>query len=502
MKRETKKKVQEMSDIHPNVAASGFVPGDCEPSKRLQGSRVPAVNAASQRARELYRNLKLLFTENEHVVCVRMKSKSDGIVLSGNFDNFKKLALIVNEIDDDDVEFTYICTNPADPAKVAVTNCLEKGESLKGDSVLCRHNLLVDIDTVKRVDVEVAKIPKLPANATQAMINARQKAINKVHQQYGDVATEAEKLASAEVRDRIIAYLHSVGFADPIVSTSGNGWHLIYRLPNLALTEENELLVERVQLYLKQTFSVPGVCKIDVLKDANRMTRFYGSYNRKGIQTDTPYWKSGVITTPKPVEPTSLESLMKVAEQVPAREERKRKLIEIGDARVEDWMMEKALEAYSEAGKIAGFDCAGDGLWNLYSCPWEEEHSSQPGEDTIQVSLRDGVIGFNDLRESCQCVIGDDGRPYKRTWRHFRDACDPDRKLYRFPIEENECIGTNVDFVEIDMNIEEIPDEYADIPRDRPLTGEEMCRVLGARLVDRDGRVYTPFLFVLSLNRD
>jgi hypothetical protein len=49
---------------------------------------------ASQQAKDIYTNLKLMFTEGEHVLCVRSFEKS-GKVYSGYWDNFRALALFI-----------------------------------------------------------------------------------------------------------------------------------------------------------------------------------------------------------------------------------------------------------------------------------------------------------------------------------------------------------------------------------------------------------------------
>jgi hypothetical protein len=51
------------------------------------------------------------------------------------------------------------------------------------------------------------------------------------------------------------------------------------------------------------------------------MTRMYGTTNRKGIEVDTPYWVSGLVSAPEEITPVSLEALQSVAALVPDRGE-------------------------------------------------------------------------------------------------------------------------------------------------------------------------------------
>ena len=54
---------------------------------------------ATQQAKDIYRNLRLMFKEGEHIVCVRSQEK-DGRMWSGYWNDFKKLATFVGGDDD------------------------------------------------------------------------------------------------------------------------------------------------------------------------------------------------------------------------------------------------------------------------------------------------------------------------------------------------------------------------------------------------------------------
>src|SRR6266542_4701862 len=145
---------------------------------------------ASQQAKDIYRNLKLMFIEGEHIVCVRSQEK-DGRMWSGYWSDFKALATFMGGADDglggwdsECIEATYVCTNPCDPAKVMPNNLLEKATaSLRSEDVLYRWNLMIDIDTIKH---------------------------------HGDVASVEERTASFEVALMIVEYLLTQGFPEPL----------------------------------------------------------------------------------------------------------------------------------------------------------------------------------------------------------------------------------------------------------------------------------------------
>jgi hypothetical protein len=137
-----------------------------------------------------------MFIEGEHILCVRSQEKN-GPMWSGYWDNFTHLANFMVDWDCDEVEATYVCTNPCDPAQVKVTNNFSKySSSLSASEVLYRYNLMVDVDTIKH---------------------------------HGDVATVEERQASFKVCMAIHAYLMSLGFPEPSIYTSGNGYHIEIR---------------------------------------------------------------------------------------------------------------------------------------------------------------------------------------------------------------------------------------------------------------------------------
>ena len=97
-------------------------------------------------------------------------------------------------------------------------------KSASKKTVLCRRWMLIDVDPVRPADVS---------------------------------ATEAEKAAAFEVASRVAEHLTSLGWPAPVMTDSGNGWHLLYRvdLPNDALSQQ---LIRAVLIQLADQFDCPS----------------------------------------------------------------------------------------------------------------------------------------------------------------------------------------------------------------------------------------------------
>lgn len=98
-------------------------------------------------------------------------------------------------------------------------------------------------------------------------------------------ATEAEKNATGEVCDSINEYLREQGWPAPIVTASGNGCGLFYRvdLPNDAMSTA---LIRGVLYSLADKFNGPKGTIDKSTHNANRLAKLPGTWARKGTHTD------------------------------------------------------------------------------------------------------------------------------------------------------------------------------------------------------------------------
>lgn len=128
-------------------------------------------------------------------------------------------------------------------------------------------------------------------------------------------STDHEKAAARELVERVRTYLREIGWPEPILADSGNGYHLLYRID---LPVDDGGLVERCLKALAAQFDSVEV-KIDTtVFNPSRIVKLYGTVSRKGDNTpDRPHRRSRVIDIPDERSPVPIELLEALAATAP-----------------------------------------------------------------------------------------------------------------------------------------------------------------------------------------
>jgi hypothetical protein len=218
------------------------------------------------------------------------------IVAAGFFDDQEKaVAAVLGLVSANRHEGIYVTINPVDPALLGRANN-RMAHNISGtadQNVKVLRRLLVDID------------PERPSGVSSS---------NHEH----DFAIEHAR----HIKD----VLCKEGWPEPLLGDSGNGAHLIYRLPDLENSPDNVDLLKRVLRGLNQRFMVhrDGVTlKVDEkVFNPSRISKIYGTLAKKGQHlNDRPHrWarilsgadSEGVVTL------AQLTSITAVDEQKPA----------------------------------------------------------------------------------------------------------------------------------------------------------------------------------------
>jgi hypothetical protein len=159
------------------------------------------------------------------------------------------------------------------PIAMPVTNRIGPARTCATDAdVLKRHWILIDVD------------PTRPANVS---------------------ATDTERAEAWRVLSSVQATMTASGWADPIVASSGNGWHLCYPvlLPNDDPTRDK---IKSLLSGLDQRCSTAGA-KVDTRTyNASRIWKLYGTHARKGGATaERPHRLAWVTTAAKQKDSSS-----------------------------------------------------------------------------------------------------------------------------------------------------------------------------------------------------
>ncbi len=235
---------------------------------------------------------------------------------SGYFNDFDKLADAIAS-KSGEVEAVYVTLNPVNPALRARANNWLKPyakTTTQDQDILRRRYLFIDVD------------PQRPA---------------------GISSTNEEKALAKELHAAVHTWLTELGWPEPLVADSGNGYHLLYRI-DLPNTNESRELVESCLLALDAKFSTDKV-KVDTsVFNAARIIKAYGSLAAKGDSTeDRPHRIAKMPTNAQYTgEIVTLEQLTALAAMSPATNKGKNKS---GRATQGSWTPELVSQALTDA---------------------------------------------------------------------------------------------------------------------------------------------------------
>lgn len=138
------------------------------------------------------------------------------------------------------------------------------------------------------------------------------------------ISSTNEELALAETKANVvIEYLSGIGFPEPLIACSGNGYHLLYRI-NLPRSPDNDLVVKTILYSLDAKFSDEKTGVDIVNNNASRIFKLYGTWARKGDNTaERPHRLSRIVSVPEPFEIVDTDILMRYVKEHPLSEEDK-----------------------------------------------------------------------------------------------------------------------------------------------------------------------------------
>lgn len=258
-------------------------------------------------------------------------------------------------------------------------------------------------------------------------------------------SSDEEKNLAWEKALQVREFMIEKGFYPPIFCDSGNGYHLLFRI-SLENTKENTNLVRGVLLGLSDRFSDDSV-KIDrKVFNAARITKYYGTYARKGRddqENGRPHRLSGFIDFPDLAEinvndKSLLESLAVLEEKKESSFSGSGSQEESVDF-VRDFFEEHDID-YKETDKLgATYFYLTDG------CVFNEEHK---GKDACVIVNEEGKRIYKCFHDSCE----------GQHWGDFVRVFEPDYKTFEERQEAEQA------FLE-EMFGEEVEDEGASEPR-------------------------------------
>ena len=99
----------------------------------------------------------------------------------------------------------------------------------------------------------------------------------------GVSASDAELQEALQIRNDMAQYaISELGFTPPIRAVSGNGGHLLFRLPDMLVSDQTKLFVHSTLSGLSEKFSTDKVSIDTSVHNPARIWKLYGTTARKG----------------------------------------------------------------------------------------------------------------------------------------------------------------------------------------------------------------------------
>jgi KaiC/GvpD/RAD55 family RecA-like ATPase len=230
------------------------------------------------------------------------------------------------------------------------------------------------------------------------------------------VSSSDEEYEKAHLKAvEVYKYLIAQGFKEPIVSTSGNGFHcyLPCDMPN---DDEHTELVKRFLKSLGKMFSDDSVELDEVVYNAARVDKVVGTWAKKGSDSEDRKWRMArILKVPTDLSPNDDALFKKIADLLPKEEpkvapNRQRPMYNNNapfDLRT--WLNEHGI-VYKEEKQTDGTKFV------LEHCAWEDTHSTKQKWDSALFLDNEGKITFNCFHSHCK----------NKTWFDYRMVYEPD----------------------------------------------------------------------------
>ena len=223
---------------------------------------------------------------------------------------------------------------------------------------------------------------------------------------------------------QVYRYLITNGFKEPMITTSGNGYHcyLPCDMPN---DDTHTDIVKRFLQSLSKMFS-DGKVEIDekVFNPA-RIDKLIGTWAKKGSDGDDRKWRMAkFVKIPDDLSPNDVSLFEKIANLLPKEEPKvypnQRNYKGVSQFNLVAWLNEHGIK-YREKKKSDNTT-----LYELEYCPWVDTHSDKKKWDSALFVDAQGKVTFNCTHSHCK----------NKTWHDVRLFYEPnayDRQQYQQP---------------------------------------------------------------------
>ena len=330
-----------------------------------------------------------IFKRDNELVEIRFLGNSK--TASGYYKNIENLVRDVERMDAEDkfqIYFTLNCIEDSCYGREQCEKVIWKPKNTTTDNdIKGRYWILIDLD------------PKRPSGTSSS--------------------NEEYEKAHIKAVD-VYRYLMDMGFYEPVVCSSGNGWHLL--LPcKIGISVETNDVVNKFLRVLSMLFSDESI-DIDVkVGNPARICKLYGTMAKKGTdRPERPHRMARIVKTPEEVKPNNIEYFKKVAELFPEKEQpsvNNNWKPQDSNFDLDDFIAKHNIPVTRKV------EVADGTRYYLEHCLFNPEHK---GKDAILFKHNNGAVAYYCYHNSCQ----------DNDWRKVREMYEPDayqRKHNDFP---------------------------------------------------------------------
>lgn len=226
----------------------------------------------------------------------------------------------------------------------------------------------------------------------------------------------------------VYRYLIGEGFKEPLITKSGNGWH-VYVTCDMPNDEFHNELVKRFLQSLSKMFTDDDVEIDEKVFNPARIDKLIGTWAKKGANSEERPWRlATIVKIPEDMSPNDDSLFQRIADFLPKEEPRvlpnqQRRMAYSANQPFDlvSWMNEHGIR-YREKknGKST--------LYELEECPWIDAHSDRKKWDSALFVDEFGKITFNCTHSHCK----------GKTWHDVRLKYEPDaysRPMFQPPIQ-------------------------------------------------------------------
>lgn len=319
-----------------------------------------------------------LFKPNNELFEIRILSKP---TISGYFYDIEEAIKTLPQYDKCQIYFTVNQVKDACSSRVQFNKFQQvQGSATSGNDISHRWWLPIDIDVERPTDVS---------------------------------SSDEEKQYAHKKAGEVYKFLKKAGFPTPIVCDSSSGYHIYYPL-DADNTQEVKAVIEKFYAVLGDYFTDERV-KIDkVVGDANRIMRLYGTFGRKGRNSEErPHRMSKILSFPDSFDRMGIEKVSEFNSKYEITHERQDKFKKTYNNNAnEQFDLRKFIQEHNiEIAKELPYGNGGT-KFILKECPFDSSHKAP---DSALFLSSDGAIGFKCLHNSCSSY----------DWKAFRLHYDP-----------------------------------------------------------------------------